>query len=74
MENNDSNSSENNNEKEVLRGIDEFAGNEDGMGTIEVILIIVVLIGLVIIFQTQLKGLVERVFKKINSGADKIIS
>ena len=44
------------------------------MGTIEVILIIVVLIGLVIIFQKQLKGLVEKVFKKINSDADSIIS
>lgn len=78
MENNNENSNEKSNENiyanAALRSIDEFAGNEDGMGTIEVILIIVVLIGLVIIFQTQLKGLVERVFKKINSGADKIIS
>ena len=49
MENNNENSNEKSNEKSneniyanaALRSIDEFAGNEDGMGTIEVILIIV---------------------------------
>jgi Flp pilus assembly pilin Flp len=62
------------NDETRLRGFGDLAENEDGMGTIEVILIIVVLIGLVIIFQKQLKGLVEKVFKKINSDADSIIS
>lgn len=57
-----------------LRTAGDLADNEDGMGTIEVILIIVVLIGLVIIFQKQLKGLVEKVFVKINSDSDTIIS
>ena len=62
------------NDETRLRGFGDLAENEDGMGTIDVILIIVVLIGLVIIFQKQLKGLVEKVFKKINSDADSIIS
>lgn len=34
-----------------------FINDESGMGVVEVILIIVVLIGLVIIFQTQIKRL-----------------
>ena len=38
---------------------------DDGMGTVEVILIIVVLIGLVIVFKEQISGLVEDVFKTI---------
>ena len=37
------------------------------MGVVEVILIIVVLIGLVIIFQTQIKKVVDSIFKTITS-------
>jgi hypothetical protein len=59
---------------EGLRGLKDLAGDEGGMGTIEVILIIVVLIGLVIIFKKQLRGLVEKVFVKINSDTDSVIS
>lgn len=46
--------------------------NEDGMGTVEVILIILVLIGLVIIFKNQLTGLVEDIFEKIVKQAKTI--
>lgn len=50
----------------------EFLKEEDGMGTVEVILIIVVLIGLVIIFKKELNDLVEDIFKKITNQANKI--
>lgn len=50
----------------------DFLIEEDGMGTVEVILIIVVLIGLVIIFKEQLTSLVNSIFKKINKQADTI--
>ena len=42
-----------------------FWKNEDGMGTVEVILIIVVLIGLVIIFKSQITALVQSIFGTI---------
>lgn len=45
---------------------------EDGIGTVEVILIIVVLIGLVIIFKNQLTNLVNSIFKKIVSQSNSI--
>ncbi len=45
---------------------------EDGMGTVEVILIIVVLISLVIIFKSQLTSLVNTIFAKITSQANSI--
>ena len=35
---------------------------EDGIGVVEVILILVVLIGLVLIFKSQLTSLVETIF------------
>ena len=40
---------------------------EDGIGVIEVVLILVVLIGLVIIFKKQITTLLNNVFKEINS-------
>ncbi|MBQ6414719.1 MAG: hypothetical protein IJ208_01385 [Butyrivibrio sp.] len=48
-----------------MTGIKNFWNDESGMGTVEVILIIVVLIGLVIVFKEQISGIVEDVFKTI---------
>ncbi len=45
---------------------------EDGISTVEIILIIVVLIGLVVIFKTQLTAVVNSIFSKITSQADSI--
>lgn len=61
-------------EKKNLKGIQEFLQEEEGMGTVEIILIIVVLIGLVIIFKTQLRSLVETVFEKITSDSNTVMS
>lgn len=52
--------------------LDEFLSDESGMGVVEVILIIVVLIGLVIIFQTNIKSVVSTIFNTINSNVGKI--
>ena len=38
-----------------------------GVGVVEIILILVVLIGLVIIFKSQLTSLVQTIFEKITS-------
>ena len=48
-----------------LKRIKDFWREEEGMGTVEIILIIVVLIGLVIIFKTQLRSLVESVLRRL---------
>ncbi|MBQ7724698.1 MAG: holin, BlyA family protein [Lachnospiraceae bacterium] len=50
----------------------KFFAEEDAIGTVEMILILVVLIGLVIIFKTQLTDLVNKIFKTINSKATSI--
>lgn len=57
-----------------LKGIRDFMREEEGMGTVEIILIIVVLIGLVIIFKTQLRSLVEKVFEKITTDSNTVMS
>ncbi|WP_035786885.1 MULTISPECIES: Flp1 family type IVb pilin [unclassified Butyrivibrio] len=50
----------------------ELINDESGMGTVEVILIIVVLIGLVIVFKKEIDGLVTEIFKTINDDAAKV--
>lgn len=55
-----------------LKNAKDFIYDEDGMGTVEIILIIVVLIGLVIIFKSQLTSLVKDIFDKITSQANSI--
>lgn len=60
--------------KKKLKGFRNFVKEEDGMGTVEIILIIVVLIGLVIIFKEQLRALVENVFEKITTDSNTVMS
>lgn len=49
-----------------------FFMEEDAIGTVEMILILVVLIGLVLIFKEQLTNLVNKIFKTINSKAGSV--
>lgn len=60
--------------KKALKNLKSFLKEEDGMGTVEIILIIVVLIGLVIIFKEQLRSLVESVFEKITTDSNTVMS
>ncbi len=46
--------------------------DEDGIGTVEMILILVVLIGLVLLFKKQLTTLMESIFKTITSETKKV--
>ena len=50
----------------------DFLKEEDGMGTVEIILIIVVLVGIVIIFKSQITELVESIFDKITSQTKRV--
>lgn len=50
----------------------EFFRQEDGVGVIEVVLILVVLIGLVIIFKSQITQLLEGIFKEINNQSKEV--
>lgn len=56
-----------------MRGIKEFWKEEDGVGVVELILILVVLIGLVIVFKKQINTLVSNIFKAITESTGEII-
>ncbi len=50
----------------------DVLGNEKGIGTVEMILILVVLIGLVLIFKEKLNALVGDIFKTISSKSKSV--
>ena len=52
--------------------IREFWKDEQGMGVIELVLVLVVLIGLVIIFKKQITTLLQNIFKEINSQSKEV--
>lgn len=47
--------------------------DESGVGVIEVVLILVVLIGLVAVFKTQINELLTRIFGSISSMSNDIL-
>lgn len=59
-------------DRENLKDIRAFAADESGVGVIELVLLLVVLIGLVIIFKKQINTLLENIFKQINSKSKEV--
>ena len=56
----------------LAKACKDFVNDESGMGVVEIILIIVVLIAMVIIFKEQITELVNNIWKSINDSAKKI--
>ena len=54
------------------RAVYNLLEDEAGIGVIELVLILVVLIGLVIIFKEQITKLLESIFKEINSQSKEV--
>ena len=55
---------------ECMRLIKAYLKDDGGMGTVEIILIIVVLVGLVLIFREQITQIVNNLFDKITKRTD----
>ena len=55
-----------------MKNFKVFLTDESGIGTVEVILILVVLIGIVLIFKSQLTDLVNDIFKTISNKAGQV--
>ncbi len=56
----------------IKEQIQDFIKEEDGVGVIEIVLILVVLIGLVIIFKTNIKKLLDGIFEEINKQSKEV--
>lgn len=57
---------------ELGKEIREFWKDEQGVGVIELVLVLVILIGLVIIFKKQITTLLQNIFKEINSQSKEV--
>ena len=55
-----------------MKNLKNFIKEEDGMGTVEIVLIIVVLIALVAIFGDGIKSVLQTILKKIKKNANAI--
>ena len=53
-------------------GLNKILRDDDGVGVVEVILILLVLVGLVIIFKDQVVALAKTIFQNINSQVSSI--
>lgn len=58
--------------KRIVESVKAFAQDTRGIGVVELILILVVLIALVVIFKSQLTDLVNSIFEKITSESSGI--
>ncbi len=56
----------------MMEQLKAFLQEEDGIGVVEVILILVVLIALVAIFKDRITALVQDIFRSIDKEAGKI--
>ena len=56
----------------ILNKIKNFWDDESGMGVVEVVLIIIVLVGLVMLFKKQITSLVNMLLSKMSSQAKQI--
>ena len=56
-----------------MKGFKEFLGEEDGVAIIEIVLILVILIGLIVVFNTKIKSLKTKILKKITIERNKLL-
>ena len=56
----------------ILKKIKNFWDDESGMGVVEVVLIIIVLVGLVMLFKKQITSHVNMLLSKMSSQAKQI--
>ena len=58
--------------KNIWKYMKEFVAEEDAVGVVEIILILVVLISLVVIFKQQLTSLGKNILSKITKQSNSI--
>lgn len=58
--------------QKAKRRLRDFWEDEEGIGTVELVLILVVLVGLVAIFKDKLQQLINSIFSKITSNANSL--
>ena len=52
--------------------IREFIEGEEGIGTVEMVLILVIIVGLVVIFRNNIKTIVDNAIQEINTKSKSV--
>ncbi len=58
--------------EQVKKWMKDFWSEEDGMGVVEIVLIIIVLVGLVALFKDQIESIVKTVLSKMSTKIKQI--
>ena len=61
------------NQYTTKENIARFLEEEEGIGVVEIILILVILVALVLLFKDQIEAIVKNAFDAIKKDSDKII-
>lgn len=56
-----------------MEQLKEFWQEEDGVGVVEIILILVILIGLVLMFKEEIGKIIDKAFRAIRDDSAKIL-
>lgn len=59
--------------QKVKNALEAFRQDQSGIGVVEIILILVILIGLVLIFKNQITGIINNAFESISVNSDAIV-
>jgi Flp pilus assembly pilin Flp len=57
-----------------MKNFAAFIKEEDGMGTVEIVVIVAVLVGLALIFRRQIYALINQIFDKIFGSVSTTVS
>lgn len=55
-------------------GIKQFIKEDDGVGTVEVVLLLVIIVALVVLFRKQIKDIFDKAMVKVNKDSDEVIN
>lgn len=59
--------------EKIKNTLEAFRQDQSGIGVVEIILILVILIGLVLIFKNQITGIINNAFESISVNSDAIV-
>lgn len=57
----------------MMNAIKGFLREEDGLGTVELVVIIAVLVGVALIFRTQIFSFVDQILDKVFKGSEGVV-
>ena len=55
-------------------GIKQFIKEDDGVGTVEVVLLLVIIVTLVVAFSKQIKGIVDKAMTRVKEDSETVIN